>query len=108
MNRKRPSTDSTQILSDIQAISVTQKLGDLTCGHDFLVELLNVGLSHKEVLEARQRSIAGAAVKAKEGKFLGGTAPLGYDIVNGVYVVNPTEARPEKTASTPSSPMSGT
>lgn len=81
----------------VQVISTTQKLGDPTSGNDFLVELLNVGLGHREVLETRQKSIAGVAVKAKEGKFLGGVAPLGYDIVAGAYVVNPIEARTVRT-----------
>lgn len=81
----------------VQLISTTQTLGDLTSGNDFLVELLNVGLGHREVLETRQKSIAGVAVKAKEGKFLGGVPPLGYDIVCGAYVVNPVEARTVRT-----------
>jgi len=83
----------TMLLLGVQVISTTQALGDMTSGNDFLVELLNVGLGHREVLETRQKSIAGVAVKAKQGKFLGGTPPLGYDIVNGNYVVNPVEAR---------------
>ena len=49
------------------------------------------------MLETRSKSIAGVAVKAKQGKFLGGVAPLGYDIVNGAYVVNPIEARTVQT-----------
>lgn len=81
----------------VQVISTTQTLGDLTSGNDFLVELLNVGLGHREVLETRQKSIAGVAVKAKEGKFLGGVPPLGYDVVDGAYVVNPVEARTVRT-----------
>ena len=81
----------------VQVISTTQTLGDSTSGNDFLVELLNVGLGHREVLETRQKSIAGVAVKAKDGKFLGGTPPLGYDIVNGAYVVNPIEAQTVRT-----------
>ena len=85
------------LLLGIQVISATQSLGDLTSGNDFLVELLNVGLGHREVLETRQKSIAGVSVKAKEGKFLGGTPPLGYDIVNGFYVVNPAEAKTVRT-----------
>lgn len=81
----------------VQVISTTQTLGDRTSGNDFLVELLNVGLGHREVLETRQKSIAGVAVKAKEGKFLGGVPPLGYDVVDGAYVVNPVEARTVRT-----------
>ena len=64
----------------IEVISATQTLGDITNSNDFLLELISVGMGHREVLEARQKSIAGVAVKAKEGFFLGGTAPLGYDI----------------------------
>ena len=76
----------------VRVISATQNLGDLTNGNDFLLELLSVGMGQREVLETRQKSIDGVAVKAKQGKFLGGTPPLGYDIVNGAYVVNPSEA----------------
>ena len=76
----------------VQVISATQNLGDLTNSNDFLLELLSVGLGQREVLETRQKSMAGVAVKAKQGAFLGGVAPLGYDIVNGKYVVNPGEA----------------
>ena len=81
----------------IKVISATQQLGDITNGSDFLVELLNVGMGQFEVLQSRQKSIAGVAVRAKEGVFLGGTAPLGYDIVNQQYVVNPVEAEAVKT-----------
>ena len=81
----------------VKVISATQQLGDITKGSDFLVELLNVGMGQYEVLQARQKSIAGVAVKAKEGVFLGGTAPLGYRIVNQRYVVDPVEAETVKT-----------
>ena len=81
----------------IAVISATQKLGDLTNGNDFLVELLNVGLGQREVLETRAKSIAGVAVKAKQGVFLGGTPPLGYDIVKGKYIINQEEARTVRT-----------
>lgn len=77
----------------VTVISATQQLGDLTKSSDFLVELLNVGMGQYEVLETRQKSIAGVAVKAKDGVFLGGTPPLGYDIQNGRYVINEEEAR---------------
>ena len=85
------------LMLGVQVISATQSLGDLTNSNDFLLELLSVGLGHREVLETRSKSIAGVAVKAKQGKFLGGVAPLGYDIVNGAYVVNPIEARTVQT-----------
>ena len=77
----------------VQVISATgQQLGDLTNGQDFLLELLTVGMGQAEVLGTRQKSIDGVAVKAKEGAFLGGTPPLGYDIVGASYVINPQEA----------------
>lgn len=77
----------------IQVISASgQKLGDLTNSADFLTELITVGMGQVEVLGTRQKSIDGVAVKAKQGAFLGGVPPLGYDIVNGHYVVNPEEA----------------
>lgn len=78
----------------IQVISASgQKLGDLTNSADFLTELITVGMGQVEVLGTRQKSIDGVAVKAKQGAFLGGVPPLGYDIVNGQYVINPAEAR---------------
>ena len=77
----------------VTVISATgQRLGDLTDGNDFLLELLTVGMGQAEVLGTRKKSIDGVAVKAKQGAFLGGVAPLGYDIVNGTYVINPSEA----------------
>ena len=78
----------------IQVISASgQKLGDLTNSADFLTELITVGMGQVEVLGTRQKSIDGVAVKAKQGAFLGGVPPLGYDIINGQYVINPAEAR---------------
>jgi site-specific DNA recombinase len=44
------------------------------------------------VLQTRQKSIAGVAQKAKQGAFLGGIAPIGYDIVDAKYVINDREA----------------
>lgn len=85
------------LMLGVQVISATQSLGDLTNSNDFLLELLSVGLGHREVLETRSKSIAGVAVKAKQGKFLGGVPPLGYDVVGGNYVVNPAEARTVRT-----------
>ena len=78
----------------IKVISASgQKLGDLTNSADFLTELITVGMGQVEVLGTRQKSIDGVAVKAKQGQFLGGVPPLGYDIVSGHYVINPAEAR---------------
>lgn len=76
----------------VQVISVENRLGDITNPDDFLVELINVGLGQHMVLQTRQKSLAGVAERAKQGVFLGGYPPLGYDVVNGQYVVNPHEA----------------
>lgn len=77
----------------VAVISATgQKIGDLTNGQDFLLELITVGMGQVEVLGSRQKSIDGVAVRAQQGVFLGGLAPLGYDIVDGHYVINPSEA----------------
>lgn len=85
------------LMLGVQVIAATQNLGDITNSNDFLVELLSVGMGQREVLETRQKSINGVAVKARQGAFLGGTPPLGYDIVDGAYVVNPGEARVVRT-----------
>ncbi|WP_197068292.1 recombinase family protein [Candidatus Soleaferrea massiliensis] len=45
-----------------------------------------------KLLTTRQKSIDGVAEKAKTGQFLGGIPPVGYDIINGKYVINPYEA----------------
>ena len=81
------------MLLGIRVISATQALGDLTNSNDFLLELLSVGLGQREVLETRQKSIDGVAVKAKQGLFLGGSPPLGYRIEAGRYVIEPAEAK---------------
>lgn len=84
-------------LLKIKVICATENLGDLSNPNDFLVELINVGLGQHMVLQTRQKSIAGVAVKANQGVFLGGYPPLGYDAVDGKYVVNTHEAAAVKT-----------
>lgn len=76
----------------IKVHAVTQKLGDISNSNDFLMELINTGLRQHMVLQTREKSMAGVAQRAEQGVFLGGIAPLGYDIVNGSYVVNQWEA----------------
>lgn len=81
-------------LLGIEVISATgQHLGDLTNSQDFLMELLTVGMGQVEVLNTRQKSLDGVAVRAREGAFLGGVPPLGYDVEDGQYTINPAEAR---------------
>lgn len=82
------------ILLGVEVISATgQRLGDLTNSQDFLLELLTVGMGQAEVLGTRQKSIDGVAAKARDGVFLGGLPPYGYDVVGQQYVINPEEAR---------------
>jgi len=77
----------------IEVVSATEQLGDITDPNNFLTELITIGIGQHQVLTTRQKSIAGVAVKAKQGAFLGGYPPLGYDIINGQYVINEQEAR---------------
>ncbi|MBW7572424.1 recombinase family protein [Caproiciproducens faecalis] len=81
----------------IEVISATQHLGDITNPNDFLTELISVGLGQHAILDTRKKSIAGVAERAKQGVFLGGVAPLGYDIVKGQYIINETEAKAVRT-----------
>ena len=82
---------------NIKVISVEDKLGDILNPNDFLVELLSVGIGQHSVLTTRQKSIDGVAIKAKEGAFLSGIPPLGYDIKDGKYTINEEEAKTVKT-----------
>lgn len=77
---------------EIKVISVEDKLGDITNPSDFLTELITVGLGQHQVLTTRQKSMDGVSVRAKQGAFLGGVAPLGYDIENSDYRINEQEA----------------
>ena len=51
-----------------------------------------MGIGQHAVLTTRQKSIDGVAVKAKEGIFLGGYPPLGYEIEEQTYIINEREA----------------
>ena len=76
----------------IKVLSATNTLGDMDDPNDFLQELLSVGLGQHMVLQSRQKSIAGKRIRAERGLHCGGVAPLGYDIVDGKYVINHREA----------------
>lgn len=78
---------------NISVISATQSLGDFDDPNSFLVELITAGLGQHQVLDTRKKSRAGVAEKAKQGVFLGGYAPIGYDIINQMYVINNAEAQ---------------
>ena len=77
---------------DIQVLSVTEQIGDILNPDNFLTELIHIGIGQHTVLQSRQKSIDAKYNKAKHGAFLGGFAPLGYDIVNQQYVINEKEA----------------
>jgi len=79
-------------LYQIQVISVEDNIGDILNPADYLTELITVGLGQHHVLTSRQKSMDSIATKAKTGQFLGGVPNFGYDIVNGQYVINPTES----------------
>lgn len=84
-------------LLDIKVISVEDNLGDINNPSDFLTELITVGLGQHQVLTTRQKSMDGVTAKAKHGAFLGGVAPLGYDIVDSEYKINELEAAAVRT-----------
>ena len=77
----------------INVISCHQKLGDPLNPNDFLTEFISVGLGQHQVLETRQKSMDGMDAAAKNGLFLGGTPPYGYEIVEQQYKIVPSEAR---------------
>ena len=77
---------------DIQVLSVTEQIGDILNPDNFLTELIHIGIGQHTVLQSRQKSIDAKYNKAKHAAFLGGFAPLGYDIVNQQYVINQKEA----------------
>lgn len=76
----------------ISVVSCHQTLGDPLNPDDFLHEFITVGLGHHMVLETRQKAMAGIAAVAREGRFLGGKAPYGYEVKNQEYVIVPSEA----------------
>ena len=77
---------------NIEIYSATETLGEIDNPDNFLKELLTAGINQHAVLQTRQKSIAGVAEKAKKGVFLGGSPPLGYDVQEGQYIINPHEA----------------
>lgn len=73
-------------------LSTQDNLGDISNPNDFLMELLSVGIGQHMVLSTRIKSKDAIVQRAKKGKFCGGLAPLGYNIVDGDYVINEHEA----------------
>lgn len=77
---------------NIEVFSVMDKLGDLDNPNDFLTELITVGIGQTHVLTSRAKSMDKVDFLAKQGKFLGGYAPFGYTIADGIYIINETDA----------------
>lgn len=65
-------------------------------GASFLSEGVRALFNHQFVLDVRAKTISGQAAKARTGVFLGGTPPLGYDVVKQQYVINRSEAEAVK------------
>lgn len=76
----------------VEVHSTTEQLGAVDDPYAFISEALTVSMAQHMVLQTRQKSIAGVAQKAQQGLFLGGVPPLGYDILDGRYVINNREA----------------
>ena len=76
----------------IAVYSVIDHLGDLDNPSDFLTELVTVGMGQTHVLTSRLKSMDKIDMLAQTGKFLGGYSPMGYDIKDGRYIINPVEA----------------
>ena len=72
--------------------SVTNTLGNPDDPDSYLMELLTVGIGQHQVLQSRQKSIAGKRISAERGLFCGGIAPFGYSIDNQHYIINRMEA----------------
>ena len=76
----------------VKVLSVTNTLGDPDDPDSYLMELITVGIGQHQVLQSRQKSIAGKRVSAERGLFCGGYPPFGYRIENRQYVINELEA----------------
>ena len=77
----------------VRVHSVMDRLGDLDDPNAFLTELITVGIGQSQVLTSRAKSMDKVDMLAQEGKFLGGYAPYGYRVVDGVYTIDESEAR---------------
>lgn len=76
--------------------SCTDPIDDIDNPSAFLSEGMKAIINQHYVMETRKKTIAGQTARAKQGKFCGGTPPLGYDIIDGKYVINQYEAEAVK------------
>lgn len=76
-----------------QLYSCNEQLSsDYLNSNAFLSEGIHALFAQNHVIETRRKTLDGVKSKAKQAGFCGGTPPLGYDIVNGEYVINEKEA----------------
>lgn len=79
--------------NNIQIHAVHSQIGgDINNPTVFLNESVSAIFGQMHVLQTREKTIDGVASKARQAEFCGGIPPLGYDIENGKYVINPIEA----------------
>ena len=77
---------------ELYSASRQQEFGDLHDPNVFLAEGVEAVFNQMHVLISREKSIAGQRNIANKGLFAGGSACLGYDIINREYQVNEDEA----------------
>ncbi len=77
----------------IHLYSCTETLSDdVLDASSFMSEGVHAIFNQVHVLETRKKTIAGVTAKARRAEFCGGTPPLGYDILDGQYIINEHEA----------------
>ena len=77
----------------IKVYSATERLADdLLDPSAFLTEGVSVVIGQHHVLQSRQKSMECKRLRAEDGLFCGGYAPLGYRIEDGKYIIHEREA----------------
>ncbi len=77
---------------DIKICSCTEDIEESDNPSAFLSEGVKALINQHFVMETRKKTIAGQTSRARQGKFNGGTPPLGYNVVDGDYIINDHEA----------------
>lgn len=72
-------------------ISVKEQFDTTTAAGKLFFQMLG-GFAEFERSVINERMMSGKEQKAKQGKFAGGSAPFGYDLVNGELVINEEQA----------------
>ena len=74
----------------VRLVSVTEQLDGSP--ESIILESVLEGMAEYYSRNLAREVMKGMKVNARKAKFCGGTPPLGYDIVDGNYVINETEA----------------